>query len=259
MRYLFFTLLCFSFTSGTFAQDITYFDQFWQKTEDKGNAAYYREAYPETGGWRVKDYYITGALQMEGYVISLEPNVQEGLSTYYFPNGRVNKRAWYSNEGKEEKVADIYDEEGKAIVEKGNGIYQEHDPTSRRTIVYTYRDSLLTTCYYTRTQTRDTIYVKADTSAEPKEGMQAFYTHYLSKIKYPFMPRLKGVEKNIYVKFLVDTDGRLTEFESLDPSGYSFDAKTIKYLSKAPAWKPALLNQKPVKMEFILPVRFVLD
>ena len=103
-----------------FSQEIEYFDANWEPTT-KNQATYYREiTYDENGApiGLVKDFYITGEIQFEGYFLSLNPEVMDGTCTWYYKNGQKSQEVIYqegaiiegprnwSVSGKEEGVLD---------------------------------------------------------------------------------------------------------------------------------------------------------
>ncbi len=75
--------------SFLFAQagSIRYFDHYWEPSA-KDSAAYYRLAEKGERLYRVRDYYISGKIQMEGTYSSLEPEIQHGYFIWYFENGQ---------------------------------------------------------------------------------------------------------------------------------------------------------------------------
>jgi periplasmic protein TonB len=94
--------------------------------------------------------------------------------------------------------------------------------------------------------------------ASPKEGVQEFLRNLVTILKYPGIARLAGKEGMIYVQFVVDKNGSLTDFKPLGNEGYNFEQKAIKKLEKLPSWNPGIYKNKVVKQKFVLPVRFKL-
>ncbi|NQY08519.1 MAG: TonB family protein [Flavobacteriales bacterium] len=85
MRFiLLFFVLIFSLTVGAQETKISYFDAAWNKTT-KPRATYYRESIKEDRAWQVKDFYISGQLQMEG---TYKPkDKKNGFFTFYHKTG----------------------------------------------------------------------------------------------------------------------------------------------------------------------------
>lgn len=66
---------------------VKYFNQYWRETT-KDSAKFYRKVTQNESLFHVKDYHISGALQMEGDYSSLQPEIQEGYFVWYFESGQ---------------------------------------------------------------------------------------------------------------------------------------------------------------------------
>lgn len=156
------------------------------------------------------------------------------------------------------KYGQLWTNEGAEVLVDGNGINKYDTDDGEETVYETYKDSLLTVGYSVRKLKMDTIYRTIDKMASPKEGIPDFIQNVGKAIKYPGIARLLGKEGRVYVSFVVDESGKLIDFKPLSDEGYRFEDKTIKKLEQFPKWNPALLNNRAVKMRFVLPVNFEL-
>jgi hypothetical protein len=74
-----------------------YFDEKWNEVDDPQSASFYREVTLGVDGKPTdelaKDYYITGEVQWEGYLLSMSPDVfnKKGVAHYYYKNGSIEK------------------------------------------------------------------------------------------------------------------------------------------------------------------------
>ena len=71
----------------------------WKPTT-KSQAAYYREFnYDQNGKPKgvVKDYYITGELQFEGQMTTVNPDTLNGRCTWYYKNGQKSQEVVYKS------------------------------------------------------------------------------------------------------------------------------------------------------------------
>lgn len=114
------TLLFIFFTIGSqylSAQiDTIYYQENWQPTH-KSKAAFYRPTpQPDGNGYRVKDYYISGKLQMEAYSESLEEDRFHGEVTWYYESGEVQQKADYVHGLMNGKLT-VYDSAGTKLSE----------------------------------------------------------------------------------------------------------------------------------------------
>lgn len=70
-----------------------------------------------------------------------------------------------------------------------------------------------------------------------------------------------GMESSVigktYVSFIIEKDGRVTYPEIARSSGFTdLDTIAIKIINKMPHWKPATYNDKPVRINYSVPIRF---
>jgi len=100
-----------------------YYDKDWQVTT-KDYAAYYRLVTLNAKGkptGMVKDYYITGEKQWEGYLLEMDPydnnkDIANGPGTWYHKNGKKASQLTMVN-GKAEGVRKSWSEDGRLIEE----------------------------------------------------------------------------------------------------------------------------------------------
>lgn len=70
---------------------IIWYDSHWQETAIKDSVAFYRLMRFEEGipAGKVRDFYRTGVKQWDGFLLSMNPDVQDGEVSYYHENGKV--------------------------------------------------------------------------------------------------------------------------------------------------------------------------
>lgn len=83
-----FCCLIISFYFSAFCQtDTIYYDANWEETV-KDSAEYYRISEKKERLYHVRDYYLSGALQMEGNYTSFDPDIREGYFKWYYESGQ---------------------------------------------------------------------------------------------------------------------------------------------------------------------------
>ena len=78
-------------------------------------------------------------------------------------------------------------------------------------------------------------------------------------IKYPQAAIENGVEGKVYVRFWINEDGSLSDFEVLRGIGYGCDEEAVRVLKMMPRWKPGKQNGVARKMSFQIPIVFKLE
>ena len=99
----------------------------------------------------------------------------------------------------------------------------------------------------------DNIYNSAEIEVKPAfpGGIKELYKFIGENYKSPSMDGLKG---KVYLTFVIEKDGRLTDIKVLRDIGYGTGAEAIRVLSKCPNWIPGEQNGKKVRCSYNLPI-----
>lgn len=153
-------------------------------------------------------------------------------------------------------TAQVWSDEGDEVLVNGTGTYiqTKHDERTHEI----YADSILTEAYQVRLAQQDTIYRTYDAMAQPHNGYEAFMKDLSEIMNYPALARIVGKQGVVYVAFIVDKAGKLTEFKPLTREGLHLEQSVERALEQMRPWKPATFRGKAIKMKFVLPVRFKL-
>lgn len=92
----------------------------------------------------------------------------------------------------------------------------------------------------------------------PIEGMEAFYKYVGQSMKYPIQAKRLGVEGKVFVEFIVDKTGRLTNVKAIKGIGAGCDAEAVRVIKTAANWKHGKQGGLPVNVRIVLPVSFKL-
>ena len=78
----------------------------------------------------------------------------------------------------------------------------------------------------------------------------------MERIKYPPIALENGIQGIVVVKFVVEKDGRLSNFQVLQSPDKSLSEAAIQVLQKSPKWKPGKQRKKPIRVTYTLPISF---
>lgn len=267
-----------------------FYDDKWKVTTQE-DAAYYRKCWKAGSLWMVRDYFITGELQMNGAYSDDSMDVREGHIDYYHKNGRISKSAdyvhddaegimktWHENgkpesqefyrKGKPEGIARHWMDDGHLAdslhYAQGqlNGYQVWYHPNGIKSEEGTYvDDSAWEVKLYTPSGA-------IDPKGRPGEIMPAFpvkdgngLSEYLiDNLRYPEGARKKGLEGKAKIEFTVTEKGAITKVQVLKSTGVAaLDAEAMRVVSNMPPWEPASWHNRPVSVYFTLPITFQLE
>ena len=104
----------------------------------------------------------------------------------------------------------------------------------------------------------DEIFTIVEDQPAPPGGMSAFYKYVATTLRYPAQARRMGIEGKVFVQFVVDKDGSLTDVQAIKGIGAGCDEEAVRVISKAKKWKPGRQRGRAVKVRMILPITFKL-
>lgn len=87
-------------------------------------------------------------------------------------------------------------------------------------------------------------------------GIENFYNFFDKNFKKPEVPDLIG---KIFLAFVVETDGTLTDIRTLKDAGFGTGAEAEKVLQQSPKWIPGRKGGQRVRVNYILPIAIHTD
>ncbi len=104
----------------------------------------------------------------------------------------------------------------------------------------------------------DTIYTTPEVMPEYPGG-QASLMSYLSTVKYPAYARENDMQGIAYIQFVVNEKGVVEDVKVARSSGYGIlDTASMEMVQGMKNWKPGTELGKPVKVMYVVPLKFVL-
>jgi len=68
----------------------------------------------------------------------------------------------------------------------------------------------------------------------------------------------KGIQGKVFVSFVIQEDGSLTDIAIVRSVHPMLDAEAIRVVQQMPKWKPGRSDGKAVRVSFTLPINFLL-
>ncbi len=91
-------------------------------------------------------------------------------------------------------------------------------------------------------------------------GGEAALRAFIAKsINYPVIAQENGIQGKVYVTFVVDKDGGISEAKIARGVDASLDKEALRVVNSLPKWKPGKQRGKPVRVSYTVPISFVLQ
>tara|TARA_R110002049_G_scaffold260502_2_gene436414 strand:- start:712 stop:1803 length:1092 start_codon:yes stop_codon:yes gene_type:complete len=265
------TLLLIICTLSLSAQEPYFVNSKGDKVDEK--YAKYRRSVEkiDKSKWKKTDYYLNGALQMEGYYANRKLTIKKDTFTWYYMSGRVESKAFYINGKRDGSYESFYFNgnknktgsysegklDGKWHEWAFDGIllsekeYSKGEPIN----TWTYYDSLGVEKYKivdaNKAKVKD---VYKQTSL--KNGMS--FEEYFSTLEYP----KEVIEQNIVgytmLEFLIDTNGHVKDVEIIIQSDKRISTAAVNHILNMPECIPSKSFGKSVETKLIIPLNFML-
>jgi len=105
---------------------------------------------------------------------------------------------------------------------------------------------------------QETIHLFPEVKPEPDGGFEGFYKFVGKNLKYPKQAQRVHAEGKVYVEFVVDKNGQVTNMKVIKGIGSGCDEEAMRVLALT-KWQPGRQRGKPVKVRMTMPLNFVLN
>jgi TonB family protein len=90
-------------------------------------------------------------------------------------------------------------------------------------------------------------------------GQEALMLYIAKQVKYPAEAKKAGAQGRVFVGFIVEPDGSLSDFKVLRGIGFGCDEEALRVVKSMPKWQPGMHRGKAVRVQYLVPVNFKLD
>ena len=111
----------------------------------------------------------------------------------------------------------------------------------------------------TQTADHDTIYDVVEVMPEYPGGLEAMGKYLSENISYPEEAKDKNIKGRVFISFVVEKDGSVTDVMLMRGIGEPCDSEALRVVRAMPNWKPGMQDGKPVRVHYVLPILFKLD
>lgn len=99
----------------------------------------------------------------------------------------------------------------------------------------------------------DPIYSLGDVEIVPEfpGGNLEFRNYIMANFK---PPQVKGLKGKVFVEFVVEKDGSVTNVKVVRDIGYGSGEEAKRVIENSPKWTPGTLKGEPIRAKFMLPL-----
>ena len=106
--------------------------------------------------------------------------------------------------------------------------------------------------------TGEEVFEITEIQPKPAGGMEGWMNYLAESLKYPEEAKERGIEGTVVMAFIVNSDGTISNIETLRGIGGGCDQEAMRVIQNAPKWTPGQLGGKAVRVRMRLPLRFIL-
>ncbi len=188
-------------------------------------------------------------------------------------NMNVRKADFLAQLGKEQPCRlDIFDNNNKLIVtlfdtRMGSGYYKTTwdiaPDIDYFSYVFTAGENRITGNSYIdpeKSYNKETdVYRVVEKMPEYPGGISQLMKYLADNINYPAEAKEKGVQGRVFVNFIVEADGSVSNVNVLRGIGAGCDEEAVRVVSSMPKWTPGEQDGQPVRVSFNIPVKYTLN
>jgi len=108
-------------------------------------------------------------------------------------------------------------------------------------------------------QKEEEVFVVVEEMPEFPGGVKALRQYLATAVKYPVIAQENGIQGKVYVNFVVNKDGSVSNAKIARGVDPSLDAEALRVVSTLPKWKPGKQRGAPVRVSYTVPISFKLE
>jgi len=90
-------------------------------------------------------------------------------------------------------------------------------------------------------------------------GEKALRNFIATNVKYPIKAQENGIQGKVYISFVVNKTGKVTDAKVVRGVDPSLDKEALRVVNNLPQWKPGKQHGKKVNVNYTVPISFALQ
>lgn len=196
------------------------------------------------------DLYEDGNKKLEGEYIEGKEKFETKLKINQFWNSK-NVQTVIDGNGNYEEIRENYFASGKIKNGFKDGLWEGFDKKMGYSFSENYENQKLISGGSIDSNKVEHKYTVSEIRPVPKKGMDNFMNHIARTFN---APKVEGLSGKIYVKFVVEKDGSITDIKVLRDIGYGTGDEAIRAVKSYKGWIPGEQRGIKVRTSFSLPI-----
>ena len=169
--------------------------------------------------------------------------MMHGQGTYTYSNGTIVKGPWI-NGIEEAKIVPIESDDIVEIVEEA---YIETTESDEKVVIEIEEEN------------EDEFFLDVETMPEFPGGDAGLMKYIQNNVKYPPIAKEYNITGKVFVSFIVDKSGSVSDVKIARGVDKSLDAEALRVVKSLPKYKPGKQRGKAVRVMFTIPINFTLN
>ncbi len=205
------------------------------------------------------EWYENGNIKSEKEIV-LDNNTKSYITNIIHYWNSKNEQKVINGEGEYEEIEEISlnSKEKNSIKSIGtiknyvkDGEWNTSYSYNKQSTKESYRNGIFISGITIDENGKEQAYSILEEKPQPRNGMADFYNFIGKNFKTPDVVGLKGV---IYLTFIIERDGKITDIKIIKDIGFGTGAEAIRVLSKYGHWLPGKQRGVPVRVMYSLPI-----
>lgn len=107
-------------------------------------------------------------------------------------------------------------------------------------------------------QRNDKVFSEVEHVPNYPGGVNKFFQFLQQNIKYPAEAKNRKIQGKVFVSFIVEKDGSLSNLKVLRDPGAGCGAEALRVMKLSPKWNPGVQNGHKVRVQYTMPINFTL-
>ena len=124
---------------------------------------------------------------------------------------------------------------------------------------FSISEGLFETLLDVATSKEDTVYQIVEEMPQYPGGEEAMMKYVADNIKYPQGAKDKNISGRVFVSFVIEKDGSVSNVKVVRGIGGGCDEEAARVIQGMPKWEPGKQKGKPVRVNYMMPIFFKLS